>query len=156
MHENQEPCAIHFDLTSIMAFYREMLACVDANARRVGYDNSDSAMTHLMQGNLFRELPDAAGGEVFEDILRGNGFRVERIVSAGQCTPPGEWLVQAKHEWVMVLRGAGSVRFDGEAAARRLGPGDYLFIPANTRHRVEWTDPDQPTIWLAIHYGAAE
>jgi cupin 2 domain-containing protein len=31
-------------------------------------------------------------------------------------------------------------------------PGDYLDIPAHRRHRVEWTDPAQPTVWLAIHY----
>jgi cupin 2 domain-containing protein len=104
-----------------------------------------------MQGNLLAELPDAAGGEVFEDLLRGDRFRVERIVSTGQTTPPGEWLEQGEDEWVLVLRGAGTVLVEGEAATRRLGPGDYLLIPANTRHRVEWTEPDQPTIWLTIH-----
>jgi cupin 2 domain-containing protein len=30
--------------------------------------------------------------------------------------------------------------------------GSYLNIPAHRRHRVEWTDPQQPTIWLLIHY----
>ncbi|WP_280138766.1 hypothetical protein [Methylobacterium sp. Leaf117] len=32
-------------------------------------------------------------------------------------------------------------------------PGDPLFIPAGTTHRVTFTDPDRPTIWLAIHLG---
>ena len=32
-------------------------------------------------------------------------------------------------------------------------PGDFMNIPAHTKHRVEWTTPDEPTIWLAVHYG---
>jgi cupin 2 domain-containing protein len=31
-------------------------------------------------------------------------------------------------------------------------PGDYVHIPAHQRHRVEWTEPDQKTVWLALHY----
>jgi cupin 2 domain-containing protein len=27
-----------------------------------------------------------------------------------------------------------------------------VHIPAHRRHRVEWTDPGQPTIWLGLHY----
>jgi cupin 2 domain-containing protein len=30
--------------------------------------------------------------------------------------------------------------------------GDYVEIPAHTRHRVEWTDPDEDTVWLAVYY----
>ena len=32
--------------------------------------------------------------------------------------------------------------------------GDHLVIPAHRRHRVEWTDPHGPTVWLALHYAA--
>lgn len=32
-------------------------------------------------------------------------------------------------------------------------PGSFIDIPAHRRHRVEWTSPDDPTIWLAVHYG---
>ncbi len=28
-----------------------------------------------------------------------------------------------------------------------------MLIPAGVRHRVAWTDPERPTIWLAVHYG---
>jgi cupin 2 domain-containing protein len=31
-------------------------------------------------------------------------------------------------------------------------PGDHLNIPAQRRHRVEWTTPEEPTIWLAVFY----
>jgi len=33
-----------------------------------------------------------------------------------------------------------------------LKAGDSCNIPVHKRHRVEWTDPDEPTIWLAVHY----
>jgi cupin 2 domain-containing protein len=32
-------------------------------------------------------------------------------------------------------------------------PGDHVHIPAHRRHRVEWTDPAQATVWLAVHHG---
>ena len=35
-------------------------------------------------------------------------------------------------------------------------PGDFVNIPAHNKHRVEWTAPDEPTIWLAVHYGDGE
>jgi cupin 2 domain-containing protein len=34
--------------------------------------------------------------------------------------------------------------------------GDYLDIPAHRKHRVSWTTPDEPTIWLPVHYGGEE
>jgi len=105
--------------------------------------------------NLFALLPDIAAGEVFEELLRGGAFRLERIVSTGQSTPPDEWLDQPLAEWVVLLSGRARLRFDDEASARELAPGDYILIAPRRRHRVEWTDPEQPTVWLAIHYGAA-
>ncbi len=53
---------------------------------------------------------------------------------------------------MVLLSGAARLLFEGEAAARELRPGDYLLIPAHCRHRVEWTDPEQTTVWLAWHF----
>ena len=53
---------------------------------------------------------------------------------------------------MVVLRGRARLRFEGEDADRELGPGDYVHIPAHARHRVAWTAPDEPTVWLALHY----
>lgn len=103
-------------------------------------------------GNIF---DDAAGGgseETFETLKETDGARVERIVSTGQCTPAGEWLDQSEHEWVIMLSGGAGLRFEGSGSALELSPGDYLEIPAGCRHRVEWTDPAQATVWLAFHY----
>ena len=82
---------------------------------------------------------------------RRRGARVERIVSTGQATPPGEWYDQDGDEWVVLLSGAAGLLFEGEAAARPLEPGDWVLIPAHARHRVEWTAADEPTVWLAVH-----
>lgn len=80
------------------------------------------------------------------------GFRLERIISAGQATPEGEWYDQETHEWVVLLSGSAGLLFEGETEIRVLNPGDYLLISAHCRHRVEWTDPERQTVWLAWHY----
>jgi cupin 2 domain-containing protein len=104
-------------------------------------------------GNLFADIPTAATAESFEQLLSGGGFKLERIVSTGQATPPGQWYDQERHEWVVLLSGSAAITFEDEAGAPlTLQPGDYLNIPAHRRHRVEWIDPNQPTVWLALHY----
>ena len=42
--------------------------------------------------------------------------------------------------------------YDGEDEFLQMQSGDYVNIPAHVRHRVEQTDADQETIWLAVHY----
>ena len=114
------------------------------------------ATKHAMNdtGNLLDGVLDVGDNEAFTELLRGGGFRLVRIVSSGQATPPGEWYDQAEAEWVALLAGAAGLRFENEAAVRELKPGDWINIPAHCRHRVEWTDPAQPTVWLALHYDA--
>jgi len=103
--------------------------------------------------NLFAELPDARAGEAVETLLARPGLRVERIVSHGQRSPPGFWYDQTEGEFVLLLAGAARLRFADEQADRALGPGDWLDIAPHRRHRVEWTDPVVPTVWLAVFYG---
>lgn len=101
--------------------------------------------------NLFEAIPDRLPEEHFEELVRGDSMTVERIVSRGHTSPETGWYDQPRHEWVLVLKGRGVVAFeDGEEVS--LGPGDHLLIPANRRHRVAWTDPDEATVWLAVHY----
>ena len=106
-----------------------------------------------MNDNLLDHLP-GEGPELFETLLQTGSFRLERIVSTGQATPPGEWYDQERDEWVLLVSGDAGLRFEGEAAARRLRPGDHVLIPAHSRHRVEWTAAGQATVWLALHYAA--
>ncbi|ALP40650.1 phosphoribosylaminoimidazole carboxylase [Aeromonas schubertii] len=107
-------------------------------------------------GNLLKMLPDSLPCELFEDILSTDRLRIERILSRGQSTPQGEWYDQNEHEWVLLVEGGAVLSIEdpqsGEARLLRLGPGDYLNLPAHQRHRVESTAPDRTTIWLAIFY----
>lgn len=101
--------------------------------------------------NLFAQLSKSSA-EVFEELVATRECRLERIVSSGQATPPGEWLSQDQTEWVALLTGSAALRFEGDPAETVLGPGDYVTISARRRHRVEWTDASSPTIWLALHF----
>ena len=102
--------------------------------------------------NLLRDLPNAGASEITDALVARPGLRIERIVSFGQANPQGFWYDQAEAEWVVLLAGAARLRFEDETQARALGPGDWVEIAAHRRHRVEWTDPDQPTVWLAVFY----
>ncbi len=98
---------------------------------------------------LQSNLPEATQAEVVE-LLAGfpTGARVERITSHGQASPPGFWYDQDQPEWVLLVSGSARLAFDdGEVA---LSPGDSLLLPARCRHRVAWTTPDAPTVWLAV------
>jgi cupin 2 domain-containing protein len=106
----------------------------------------------IKAGNLLSDIPQELPAEQFTTLLAADHARVERIVSTGQVSPPGFWYDQEEAEWVLVLAGAASLEFAGEPALRQLAPGDYLHIPAHARHRVAWTDPARPTVWLAIHH----
>ena len=90
--------------------------------------------------------------EVFQTLLETDHFKLEQIVSSGQVTPPGEWDDQDNNEWVVVLSGRAGLLFEGNEEVLVLNPGDYCHIPAHKRHRVEWTDIKQKTVWLALHY----
>jgi cupin 2 domain-containing protein len=101
--------------------------------------------------NLFSDLPPKLTAELLTALLEAADVRIERIVSHGHASPEVFSYDQKQGEWVVVLKGAAKLSFEDGAVEMR--PGDFLSIPARTRHRVEWTTPDEPTIWLAAHYG---
>ncbi len=101
---------------------------------------------------LLDRLPEQLSEERVDALVRSDGLRIERIVSTGQASPPGFWYDQDENEWVVVLSGRAVVRCEGEDDAKELGPGDALLLPAHLRHRVEWTSPDEPTVWLAVFW----
>ena len=101
--------------------------------------------------NIFKPLNVPATDEIFEKLLSTSHFMLERIVSTGQATPPDKWYDEDKDEWVILLSGSAGLLFENETI-QVLHPGDYVHIPAHQRHRVEWTDLSQPTVWLAVHY----
>ena len=103
--------------------------------------------------NLFSALPTAPLAEELVEILAQTpAVRIERIVSTGQASPPGFWYDQDGQEWVALLSGAATLRFADQPEPTPLNPGDWVLIAAHRRHRVETTDRDQPSVWLAVHF----
>jgi cupin 2 domain-containing protein len=106
--------------------------------------------------NLFAGLPDALAEELTNVLVLSSQVRIERIVSCGQRSPDGFWYDQHEAEWVVLLRGAARLLLEGETDLRHLVAGDHLLIPARLRHRIEWTTPDEPTVWLAVFFTERE
>jgi cupin 2 domain-containing protein len=107
----------------------------------------------MRRGNLLGRLPPLQAVEQVDQLIDGPTVRIERIVSTGQASPLGFWYDQADDEFVVLLSGAARLRFEADDLSLDLKPGDWVEIPAHTRHRVDWTQADPPTVWLAIHRG---
>ncbi len=101
--------------------------------------------------NLLSNLPANLPEELTTVLQEGHGVRIERIVSTGHKSPEGFWYDQPENEWVMVLKGAARLQFEDRVV--EMQAGDWINIPAREKHRVEWTSPDEPTVWLAVFYG---
>ena len=104
------------------------------------------------RGNLFADISPQLAREEMTTLVSAPTVRIERIVSRGQASAPDFWYDQPQAEWVIVLAGRAELRFADDGATTRLEVGDWLHIPARRRHRVEWTDPTQATVWLAVHH----
>jgi cupin 2 domain-containing protein len=102
--------------------------------------------------NLFADLPVSLPKELVENILVSEHVRIERIVSAGQSSPPMGWYDQNEHEWVIVLQGEATLQFEDEPESVRLCPGHYLLIAAHRKHRVVSTSSAEQTVWLAVFF----
>lgn len=97
--------------------------------------------------DLPKKLPEE---ELFETIIPDNGVLIERIISSGQTSPPGFWFDQERDEWVLLLQGEAILQWE-DSQEIKLFAGDWAFIPAHKRHRVEYTSIQPPCIWLAVH-----
>lgn len=102
--------------------------------------------------NLFADLADSSSEELASDLFRSPSLRIERIASYGQASPSGYWYDQEQPEWVLLLRGTAELAFD-DGRRLDLNAGDYLYLAARRRHRVEGTSPD--AVWLAVHFSEA-
>jgi cupin 2 domain-containing protein len=121
---------------------------VNQAGERAGPDNGKPDKA---RGTLFAGAPADLPQEIFETLARSDAVHIERIVSKGHASPPEGWYDQQRNEWVLLLQGAARIAFaDGDEVTMQ--PGDWLSIPARCKHRVAWTDPEQESIWLAVHY----
>jgi cupin 2 domain-containing protein len=104
------------------------------------------------KGSIYEAIPDRLPEEIMETLVHSGSVRIERIVSDSHASRDGFWYDQQESEWVMVLVGSAGLKFEGEEEVLILKPGDWVNIPAHVRHRVEWTDPREKTVWLAVFY----
>jgi len=107
--------------------------------------------------NLFESIPTDIPEELVEVLAEGRGqIRIVRLVSQGHSSPDGFLYDQEETEWVVLLQGRAVMSFEnpitGVINPVPLKPGDWIEIPAHARHRVESTSPDEPTVWLAVHW----
>ncbi len=105
----------------------------------------------MQAGNFFQNFPASPLKEEFlETLVSSPNVRIERILSENHTTPEGDWYDQDEHEWVIVLEGTATLRFEDREV--HMQPGDWIHIPSHTRHRVEQTSPGQRTLWLAVFF----
>jgi cupin 2 domain-containing protein len=101
-------------------------------------------------GNLFTHIPANLPEELVENLFEKDHIKIERIVSRGHTTPADVWYNQNWDEWVLLMQGAATIVYENGQLID-LKPGDYLLIPAHTKHKVAWTEPDIDSIWMAVH-----
>jgi len=101
--------------------------------------------------NLYADIPKHLSNELFETLLKTDAVHIQRIVSRGHTTPGDDWYDQDSNEFVVLLKGAAELEFE-DGRVVKLGPGDWLEIPAHQKHRVSWTDEAVESVWLAVHY----
>ena len=110
-------------------------------------------------GNLLHEIPGDIPDEVVSPLCGGScnmgSVRVDRIVSRRFTSPEGFWYDQDEDEYVLLIQGAARLTMAVSATNHEtveMKPLDWIYLPAHIRHRVDWTDPDRDTIWLAVYY----
>lgn len=101
--------------------------------------------------NIFKQIPKDLSEEIFEDIIKTDNLKIERIISYGQTSPKSGWYESELNEWVILLKGQAVLSFQNSDDVK-LNAGDYINITAFTKHKVSWTLPNEETLWLAIYY----
>ena len=143
---------------------RQLAACSDHNAvvqladswgfsigRRWGEPGSAAPRA----GNLLAAVTVAPGEELEEELCSGPGWRLMRICSNGSRSPEGFWYDQEDYEWITLIRGSARLALADPEEFLDLSAGDHLMLPAGRRHRVERTDADPGTVWLALYWTAS-
>ncbi len=110
---------------------------------------------NVVLNNLLKNIPGDMPQELFQPLLEGRAFRLERIVSDGHQSAANFWSDQPCDEWVVLLTGSATISFADQGQAIDLAPFDYLHIPSGCRHRVSRTSSEEKTVWLALHFDSA-
>lgn len=100
----------------------------------------------LGRGNLSdATVPER--GEHFIELARLGGTTIEHIVSSAH--PDDTEQDQPHDEWVVLLHGTAELEVAGARVS--LTSGQWIVLPAHTRHRVIATSDGAR--WLAVHVG---
>ncbi len=100
--------------------------------------------------NLLTGVTTSIPNEIFETIISTPNIKIERIISKGHKSEPNFWYDQDQFEWILIVKGEARLQFEDKLIC--LTPGDYLNIAAHQKHRIDWTTPEEETIWLAVFY----
>ncbi|MEX1317387.1 MAG: Nif11 domain/cupin domain-containing protein [Synechococcaceae cyanobacterium] len=140
--------------------HHEVVALARCHGFEIGRRWGEGPAPAGASDNLLAGPCPPPGEERTTVLLRGEGWRLERIHSCQASSPPDFWYDQDDHEWVTLLQGCARIRFapsgqDDPGEERELCRGDALLIPAHRRHRVEATDSDPGCVWLALFWRGA-
>ena len=115
--------------------------------------NSGAPSPDTRVANLLDQLASPTEtGELIDILASGNNIRIERIVSNGHSSEAGFWYDDPSAEWVTVLSGEARLRFLVDDKLIHLKRGDHVTIQPHEKHRVEWTTPNEPTVWVAVYF----
>ena len=103
-----------------------------------------------MKNNIFENIIIDKKQEQFFELIKNENIKIEKIVSNGQSSPINFWYEQKENEFVLILKGNAILEYEDKEVI--LKEGDFVNIKAFTKHRVKYTNKDEPTIWLAIFY----
>ena len=130
--------------------FRETVNIAGRNVPRFQPVESGSEHVHENVENIFDDLPRNLPKELVQILVHAADIQIERIISHGHASPADFWYDQPRHEWVIVLKGAATLQFEDGMVDMK--PGDFINIPAFKKHRVDWTMPGEPTVWLGVRY----
>lgn len=101
---------------------------------------------------LLRGSSPPSGMEQVRVLHGGASWRLELIHSCAASSPPDFWYDQREHEWLTLLRGSARLTLADPAQLLDLCVGDGVYLPPHRRHRVDRTDPEPGTLWLALYW----
>lgn len=135
--------------------HHQVVALAGHSGFEIGRRWGEPQQPEVAATNLLIQPCPPQGAESCSVLVRGKGWRLERIHSCAATTATDQWYDQADHEWITLVQGSALLQFADEPVARPLRQGDWMVIPPHRRHRVAATDPFPGSVWLALFWSAS-
>ena len=91
---------------------------------------------YMKPENIFAQIAEAGEEEQFDLLFKSPNCRIDRIVSSGHSSPKGFWYDQENDEFILLIQGEATLEFEDRKVT--LKKGDYLHIPKNCKHRLQY------------------